>query len=202
MKKALKLIILCATIMAWPFSAWADFSGTYAPANWTTTLQGNPPAGGGTVDTSNAPASITLNGGDDDCSEAPCYLDYTIEAPATGSVSFHWEYETQDGDGASYDLFLLLHDGTEIQLSDDAGADIQSGDHTFEVTAGQTFGFRLDCTDCAVGPASATISNFIAPLAQAPVATVQPVPTLQEWALIAMAGLMGLFAFAAFRRQG
>lgn len=169
--------------------------------------------GGGSVDTSGAPASITLIGGNDGCdgvefeglekglaeSESQaCLLDYTIAAPAAGTVSFHWAYDSLEED-ASYDLFLVLKGGTAIKLSDDAGASSQSGDYSFSVTAGQVFGFRLDCTDCTSGAATVVISSFSAPPPRE--TTVQAVPTLQEWALIAMAALMGLLAFTALRRQ-
>lgn len=194
MLKAWKVVALCLGALVWPVGAWADFSGLYSPDKWAAVVNGTPP--GGSVDVSGAPASVTLNGGNEGCDESsPCYIDYTIPAPASGNVSFHWDYQTEDGDGPSYDLFIVLEDGTETQLSDDSGDQNQSGDYSFPVTVGQVFGFRLDCTDCVFGAATVTISDFVGPTATAPVAAVQPVPTLHEWSLIGMAGLMGLFGF-------
>ena len=114
-KRVIKALAFRATVLAWPMSAWADFSGPYAPANWTTTLTGTPPGGGGSVDASGAPASITLNGGDSPCITMPCHLDYTIAAPGSGTLSFHWDYQTTDL-APDFDLFLVLNNGTAVQL--------------------------------------------------------------------------------------
>ena len=47
------------------------------------------------------------------------------------------------------------------------------------------------------------IEDPFAPLLlAAPPATAQPIPTLSEWAMLLMAGLLGLLAAGALRRQG
>lgn len=200
MKRVIKVLAFCATVLAWPMSAWADFSGPYAPANWTTTLTGTPPGGGGSVDASGAPASITLNGGDSPCITMPCHLDYTIAAPGSGTLSFHWDYQTTDL-APDFDLFLVLNNGTAVQLSDDLGPSTQSGNYSFAVTAGQIVGFRLDCTDCSGGAATVTISNFSGPLAAPPpAAAVLPVPTLEFYGLAGLTALLGVFASRRLRR--
>ena len=201
MNKVIRRLAWCAALCAAPLSAWADFSGPYAPANWTTTTSGSPPAGGGTVDASGAPASITLVGGDAGCvadPANPCRLDYTIAMPATGTVSFDWQYQTVDF-APDFDLFLVLGNGSAIQLSDDLGANTQSGSYSLTVTAGQVVGFRLDCNDCAGGAATVTISNFSGPL-PAPAAAVQPVPTLEVWGMGALMALLGWLGAARLRR--
>ena len=202
-KKVIKALAFCATVLACPLSAWADFSGPYAPANWTTTLTGTPPAGGGSVDASGAPAAITLNGGNVDCTSGTgtCLLDFTIAVPAAGTVSFDWAYQTTDSGGSFWDLFLVLDNGTALQLSDDAGADTQTGSYSFAVTAGQVVGFRLDCTDCTSGAATVTISNFSGPLAAPPAAAVQPVPTLEFYGLAGLMALLGWVGASRLRRQ-
>jgi hypothetical protein len=48
------------------------------------------------IDTSGAPASIEIVGGDLGCSGGPCNIDFTIVAVASGLVSFEWGYETTD----------------------------------------------------------------------------------------------------------
>lgn len=130
------LSVLIIVLLLAPFPALADFSGAYAPGNWTTTLSGTPPGGGGSVNTSGAPASITLNGGDAGCSSGvgSCILDFTITAPASGPVTFRWDYVTQDF--PQYELFLLLDGVGVIQLSNSSGPNTQSGTQDFTVAAG------------------------------------------------------------------
>ena len=203
MNKQIRQLALCAAMLGAPVAAWADFSGPYAPANWTTTLTGTPPGGGGTVDVSGAPASITLNGGNDVCvadPANPCWLDYTIAVPAAGMVSFDWSYQSNDTLGNDFDLFLVLQNGSAIQLSDDAGAASQSGSYSLPVSAGQVVGFRIDCTDCDMGAANVTISNFSGPL-PAPAAAVQPVPTLEAWGMSGLMALLGWLGARRLRRQ-
>jgi hypothetical protein len=183
--------------------ASADFSGYYDPANWTTTATGTPPAAGGSVDTTLAPASIVLNGGDNEVECAPngtCLLDYTIQAPATGTLSFDWAYATTDSWGPAWDLFVLINGAAATQLSDSGGLATQSGSQSVTVNAGDVIGFRIDCTDCTSGPATVTISQFSGPLPAA-AAEITPVPTLSEWGMIVMAGLMALAAFVTLRRS-
>jgi hypothetical protein len=171
-------------------SVLAQFDGDYAIANWAEIRDGFPPAGGGEVDTSGAPATILLQGGDDGCDEFdgpqfagmtraeiiqgaspgddPCLLMFVVEITGTGTLSFEWDYETEDVDGPSYDVFGYILNGDLTQLSDDDGADIQSGTTNLSVSEGDDFGFYIDCTDCAEGPASVTISQFSAPSGTAP----------------------------------
>lgn len=57
---------------------------------------------------------------------------------------------------------------------------------------------------CANQAAVCTLSNIMADQASVAVfdpVVIQPVPTLSEWAMIAMASLMALFGFAAARRR-
>jgi len=87
-------------------------------------------------------------------------LDFTIPAAASGVVSFHWLYNTQDEDGPSFDTWGFLQSGVFTQLSDNLGANTQSGDASFAVAAGDAFGFRIDCGDCIFGAATVTVSDF------------------------------------------
>jgi hypothetical protein len=157
------VILASAVTFLAPLSASADFIGPYDVANWTTTLNGIPAAGGSTIDTSGAPASITFLGGDSFCDSGPCTIDFTIAAAGSGNVTFDWNYRTVDVDGPRFELWGFL-DGDFTQLSDDAGPNVQSGSETFLLAAGDIFGFRLDCTDCRLGPANITVSNFDAPV--------------------------------------
>jgi hypothetical protein len=62
------ILVLVLALSGLPNEARASFIGAYDPANWTTTLFGTSPGGGGSVDTSGAPDSITLLGGNSGCS--------------------------------------------------------------------------------------------------------------------------------------
>jgi PEP-CTERM motif len=166
------IIVLCVTVFVPP--VLADFVGPYDVGNWDTTLTSSPPGGGSIVDTSGAPASIEIVGGDLGCSGVPCNIDFTIAAVASGLVSFDWGYETTDD--PTFEHFGLLLNGFFTQLSDDSGGMSQSGSEAFAVSFPDVFGFRLDCTDCSFGPAFVTISNFSAPLA-AVVPTPVPEPS-------------------------
>ncbi len=190
------------TLALAPLSAMADFSGAFAPANWTTTLLGSPAGGGGaSVDTSLAPASIKIIGGDSVSPGGPesltpacttgigtCEIRYTITAPTWGAVNFDWAYTTTDPDGPGLDLFLVVN-GVPTQLSDNAGAATQGGTHSLTVPAGQTFGFALNCRDCIKGAAEVVVSNF-----SFSETSTAPVPTLSEWAMALLAALMALSA--------
>ena len=77
-------------------------AGIYAPANWTKLIVSN-----GSIDTTNAPASVTLIGADD-LGNAPIFgqTDFTIAAPDAGQVTFDWSCPTSDLSGmAQYDPF-------------------------------------------------------------------------------------------------
>ena len=151
MKSLIGLGLAVTSVVVFASPARADFGGPYDVGNWNTTLTGSPPGGGGIVDTSGAPASIEIVGGDLACSGLPCTVDFTIAAVASGLVSFDWAYETTDDDGPFYDHFGFLLNGFFTQLSDDNGGNSQSGSGAFAVSLDDVFGFRLDCTDCGSG---------------------------------------------------
>ena len=136
------------------------FQDEYAPSNWTFTNSN----ADGSVNTSQAPTSISLTGGDDG-SSAPGNTDYTTTAAAAGEVMFDWDYSTFDG--PFWDPFFVLN-GTPIQLTDDSGSQIQSGTFMFDVLAGDIFGFRIRTIDNTSGRATVTISNFEAPAPAVP----------------------------------
>ncbi len=160
------------------------FEGPYAPANWTLTTNG----GDGSVVTLGAPTSITLIGSAIG-SGNPIPTDFTTLAAGDGLVSFSWNYETFDTEGPSWDPFGYLLGVVFTQLTDDSGANTQSGTASFSVLAGQTFGFRVFSVDDTRGPAQSTISSF----------EVAPIPEPGTWA--AMAIFAGGAAFAGWRRR-
>ena len=81
------------------------------------------------------------------------------EAEIAGTVSFDWDYNTDDLGGAEWDVAVVV-DGL---LIDQFGADEQSGSYSVEVGAGETIGFGIMSEDGLVGGASLLISNFSGP---------------------------------------
>jgi hypothetical protein len=147
----------------------AQFSGAYAPSNWTTTLSSGST---GSVNTSGAPGSITLNGSDG-AGGTNVDVDYTITATASGALNFNWSYHTNDSDtDPSFDLAGVLINGVFTQLSNNAGSVTQSGSYTVSVSAGNVIGFRIRATDNVMGDATLTISAFSPPTGVLPVKLV------------------------------
>jgi hypothetical protein len=166
------------------------FSGPYAPANWTTTLNNS----NGSVDTTGAPTSITILGSDNG-SGLPGDTDFTIPVPASGTISFDWDYLTNDSGGPFFDVFGYLLNGTFVQLTDDLGGLSQSGTTSVPVNAGDVFGFRVNSFDNDFGPAQATISNFDGPGATNG-------PAIPEPTSLALFGMMALAGGAYYRLRG
>ena len=160
--KTVAPIALAATSLALaanPAQALTLFDGYYAPANWTQTIQPD-----GSISTGGAPASITLTGADDEVGTNE-NTDFTIAAPSGGTVSFDWSFSTDDGDGPLWDPFGYLLNGAFTQLTDNSGAQNQTGSASFNVIAGDVFGFRQNSVDSILGRASTTISLFNGPVA-------------------------------------
>jgi hypothetical protein len=152
------------------------FSGAFAPGTWTTTFIGDVlppgPVDNGTVDTSGAPASVTIIGGDDPSNPFGnfnscvggvlfgCEIRYS-HAAAGGPVSFAWSYSTVDSCGAQCDLFGVLLGGVEHLLSDPGGLATQAG--SFGV-GNVPLVFFISCgQDCAGGAARVVISRLTVP---------------------------------------
>lgn len=155
MKNLYVLSILVLTVVS---NLHAQFSGGYAPAKWSVSSA----PGNGSVNSSGAPASITVNGSDAG-SGNDINTNYTITAIASGIWSFHWVYHTNDGD-PSFDHAGITVNGSFIKLTNDVGANDQSGNYTAAyVTAGTVIGFRVEATDDFGGNASLSISSFSPP---------------------------------------
>lgn len=133
-----------------------DFSGPYAPANWTFMNTGG--STDGNVNTSGAPASITLTGGNSG-SLTSGTTNFTIAAVASGMLSFDWNYSSSDS--SSYDVGNFLLNGTPTFLANNNGG---SGTFTIALNAGDVFGFQVFSQDNQLGPGVLTIANFSAPV--------------------------------------
>lgn len=164
------LAIASATLglAASPAQALTLFAGAYAPASWTQTVGGD-----GSINTSGAPTSVELFGANDN-SDHENFTDFTIVAPAAGTVSFNWNYKTFD-DKPRFDPFGYLLNGYYAILVDDNAGSTQSGSAAFPVSAGDVFGFRQSTGDSSLGRASTVISSFNGPTSAPPPSPV-PVP--------------------------
>jgi hypothetical protein len=146
-------------------NAHAQFSGNYGPAKFTTSLT---PGANGMVNTSGAPASITITGSNDpfdNPSTSAMNVDYTARAVTSGILKFDWSYHSNDLDNDPlWDPAGVLVNGVFTQISTNAmGYVNQSGSYSVAVTAGSIIGFRVSATDNVYGNATLTISNFSAP---------------------------------------
>ena len=143
-------------------SAYTEgFSGYYDVANWTKTLDG------GSVDTTGEPASITLTSSNTG-SGVPSSQDFTIASAGDGLVSFSWTFVATDVDDPGYDPFGYLLNGVFTKVTDDSGSALQSGTTSFNVSAGDIFGFRAYSTDSKFGSSITVVSDFAAPPAAVP----------------------------------
>ncbi len=147
-------------------STQSGFANYYAPANWTVTHA--PAADQGTVNTSNAPTSVTLissNGGNYGVHS----VFFTIPIQANGDITFNWSYITYDIDGSAYDLPQYAINGViqgNICSFVSGGPVSQSGTCTIPVLEGQTFSLVMSAIDDIMGSAHLTVSNFVGPLPQ------------------------------------
>jgi PEP-CTERM motif len=156
--KPLAALALAASLAS---PAWASFSGSYDPSNWSTS---NSNGGNGSVSTSSD--SLVLTSSDFsliDADPTDSELSYSITVAQSALISFNWAYSTEDY-SSSYDLFGYTLDGVFNQLSsnDLSYLDSQSGSLSVRVAAGSSFAFVLESTDSEGGAASVTISDFSA----------------------------------------
>ena len=86
------------------------------------------------------------------------FTDFTVDVTADETVSFDWEYSTDDG--PAWDRFGYTVNGTFTELSDENGANNQSGSATVPLVAGDVFGFRAQSEDGNFGAATTVVSNF------------------------------------------
>ncbi|MEY2915054.1 MAG: hypothetical protein RLZZ184_4363 [Cyanobacteriota bacterium] len=123
------------------------FTGDYAPSNWNLTNQN----ADGYVDTSNAPNSITLTGGNNGSgSFGRTTYSITNTNPLPVNISFNWGYSTKDSvtysdcsslPGNFCDPFQILLNGNATTLISDAASE-QSGTYTASIVKQDVFGYN------------------------------------------------------------
>jgi hypothetical protein len=173
MKNIIKSALLLSLLLAG--SAQAAFISAYDVTKWTKSING------GSINTSGSPNSVALtssnNGG------GAKNQDFTIAAAGNGIVSFNWNYTTTD-DNSVWDSFGWLLNGVFTKLTVDGATLSQSGAVSFNVLAGNVFGFRANSLDSVYGAATTTVSNFNAPSAV-------PLPAAIWLMGVPLIGLMG-----------
>jgi hypothetical protein len=155
-----KLVLILATaILSLTVSSISKadslFNGAYGVSNWTTTLTNSD----GGVDTSMAPASVTLTGGDNQSGEFGETL-FSIVAPTSTTLVFSWMYSSLDF-GAQFDPAGYIINGMQTQLSPSwslpqVGA---TGMSTVDLNIGDIFGFYVDTSDNLSGSASLQVTG-------------------------------------------
>lgn len=147
-------LVLFAMASALPAQAATvtDFTGAFDTSLWSAVT-----AAGGSIDLSQAPASIGLLGSDD--GSGPASQDFTITAGSYGIVSLAWTYESLDLDPV-WDQFGYLRNGMFHQISSDLDGLSQSGTASFNVALGDVFGFSLQSFDSSGGAATAWVSGY------------------------------------------
>jgi hypothetical protein len=145
--------------------AQADFSGDFAPSNWTyseTNASAEGPSG--TLTTT----QMQLTSADWPQLGTPVSnttASYTILIPASaGMIAFNYHYVTNDRDGSSYDLAKYTLNGvtTNIVRSNISNGGSETGTITLDTTGlwGTNFVITQACTDCVLGTATITITEF------------------------------------------
>jgi hypothetical protein len=167
-------IVAAAGLLAVAGAANAQFSGPYAPANWTL----NPNAGNGTA--SNDGTTLVLTG-TDGANTGGQNTDYTIAAIASGTWSFDWKYSSTDV--GTFDTGGYLLNGVYTQLA--ANNSQGGGSASIPVLAGDIIGYRVFSADGIFGEGVLSVTNFKA-----------PIPAPASLALLGMGGLV-----AARRRR-
>ena len=132
-----------------------DFVDYFDASNWTFT-----PEGDGSVDITDAPESITLTSSNNGLSVDDESSDLCIAIPDDGFIRFNWDFNSNNG-SPFWDPFGYKLDGEFVQLTDDAGALIQSGSAVVIVQAGQSFCFSQDSEDGIFGTGVTEVSGFV-----------------------------------------
>ncbi len=149
----------------------SSFTGAFDPSNWTFLNTHIKPSSegedttdpfsnfNGYVDTSNAPFSVSITGGNNGTRHPGDTL-YTTTALSSGLFSFDWSYLNQEPT-AMYDFFGFILNETYTQLSNDWGGKSQRGTFSTILTAGDIFGFVVKTEDNIAGAPTVTISNLL-----------------------------------------
>jgi hypothetical protein len=132
------------------------FVGTCVSTNWMINEPGD-----GSVEISPAEAKLTSNNSGGGSTFVTMELNRT--AQAKGTVSFKYDYTTNDRDGSPFDPFGYILNGAFNQIIPPpfvAQGESATGNITFGVKHGDTFGFYTQATDGILGEAITSITDF------------------------------------------
>ena len=163
-----KTLIAAAGMLVAAGAANAQFSGPYAPANWTFS------ANGGDGSFTNDGSTLNLVGNNN--GTGSINTDYTINAAAAGNFAFNWQYNV--GDTGTWDTGFYLVNGVQTFLATN-NSGVLAGVVSVPVNMGESIGFRMFSADGALGASSLTITNFSG-----------PVPAPASLALLGLGGLV------------
>lgn len=149
--------------------ASADFTGDYAPGNWTVDTNGN-----GFVQTHTASTLVVV--GSDAGTGSFEYVDVLTTVTQDGWISFDWAYDSNDDPGFDAGLYYSTGSGF-VFLSDTGGTSGSVG--SVAVSVGDFIAFSVESADGLFGPGTVTITNF----------NFTPVPAPGAMALLGVAGL-------------
>jgi hypothetical protein len=153
-----------SAMAALPAQAITGFTGPYAPANWTFSNFG----GSGTLDTTGAPGSLTLQVPYIDPGNSAETAALFIVSPSSGHVSFDWARATS----FSSAHFYLNGQPTLLAYSNAWGG---TGTYNSSVSSGDIFGFFFVSEDISNNN-SLTISNFSFSAPTPPAGVPGPLP--------------------------
>lgn len=134
-----------------------NFTNQYAIGNWTTSY--TPSNVGGSVNTTNAPSTISITSGDNGVGGS---VFYDIPIQTSGTLSFDWAYNTLDGAWFDYPLISLnanspaFLNGYSVYNTSYS----QAGSHSLVVTAGDVLHWIAHTTDGYGSPCTTTYSNL------------------------------------------
>jgi hypothetical protein len=176
--KLISGLILAAGLFC-AHSALADFdgsfSGSFAPVNWSTATSGNPTyQSTASVDTSQAPVSITIIGASGSSSPVMplSVIDYSIPLPGTGPESVLFAYTFDVPNGSTSDAAQVFDNGLVV-------GNLSPGSSQFSLTGTYFGGDTLDLRVYSDNGAQPDTLNVFS-----------PVPEPSTLALGGFAGLM------------
>ena len=147
----------------------ADFSEEFAPSKWTysdvDTSQYGPSGSISATTMTLTSANYPGFAGDADIENQAGV--YSIVVPVnTGIVTFDYSYYTGDVSNSSYDMPKYTVNGSETNLvpTNIPSLGSATGSVSINLTglAGTTFSINQYCSDCVLGTATTTITNFVA----------------------------------------
>jgi hypothetical protein len=153
-------------MLAGQTTASADFSGDFAPANWTyaeTNTSGSGPSG----TLSSSQMQLTSADWNPGSATPNTSGSYSITIPYdVGLITFNYSYVTRDRDGSSYDMPTYTVGGvaSEMVASDIPDNGTESGTKWIDVNnlSGTILTIAQPCTDCIYDSATITITGFTA----------------------------------------